>query len=122
MTTVADPIIRLVTEIPGPRSREIVARREAAMPSGRPSSRGIAVESAHGSTVTDVDGNRFIDLAGGIGMLAVGHTPERLVDAMADQASRLVHMCAIVSTFEPIVEVAERFNRLAPGTSRRRPC
>jgi 4-aminobutyrate aminotransferase / (S)-3-amino-2-methylpropionate transaminase / 5-aminovalerate transaminase len=115
MTTVADPVIRLVTEVPGPRSREIVARREAAMPGGAAKLTGIAVESAHGSTVTDVDGNRYIDLAGGIGMLAVGHTPEAVVDALADQATRLVHMCAIVSTFEPLVEVAERLNRLAPG-------
>jgi 4-aminobutyrate aminotransferase/(S)-3-amino-2-methylpropionate transaminase len=115
MTTVADPSIRLVTEVPGPRSREIVARREAAMPSGAAKLTSIAVESATGSTVTDVDGNRFIDLAGGIGMLAVGHAPEGLVDAMTEQARRLIHMCAIVSTYEPLVEVAERLNRLAPG-------
>ncbi|HSJ28053.1 MAG TPA: aspartate aminotransferase family protein [Acidimicrobiia bacterium] len=115
MTTVAEPIIRLVTEIPGPRSREIVMRREAAMPLGAAKLTSIAVESAHGATVVDVDGNRFIDLAGGIGMLAVGHTPERLVDAMTEQASRLVAMCGIVSTYEPMVEVAERLNRLAPG-------
>ncbi|MEX2278535.1 MAG: aminotransferase class III-fold pyridoxal phosphate-dependent enzyme [Acidimicrobiia bacterium] len=115
MTTVADSPIRLVTEIPGPLSRQIVARREAAMPSGVAKLTSIAVESAHGSTVTDVDGNRFIDLAGGIGMLAVGHTPEGLVDAMTEQARRLVHVCAIVSTYEALVEVAERLNRLAPG-------
>lgn len=115
MTTVAGPSIRLVTDIPGPRSHAIVSRREAAMPSGAAKLTSIAVESAHGSTVTDVDANRFIDLAGGIGMLAVGHTPEGLVEAMTDQAKRLIHMCAIVSTFEPLVEVAERLNRLAPG-------
>jgi 4-aminobutyrate aminotransferase/(S)-3-amino-2-methylpropionate transaminase len=115
MTTVADPSIRLVTSIPGPNSQKIVARREQAMPAGAAKLTSIAVESAHGSTVTDVDGNRFIDLAGGIGVLAVGHTPERLVDAMSEQARRLVHMCAIVSTYEPLVEVAERLNRLAPG-------
>lgn len=115
MTTVAEPVIRLSTEIPGPRSRQIVARREAAMPSGAAKLTSIAVESAHGALVTDMDGNRFIDLAGGIGMLAVGHTPEGLVDAMTEQARRLVHMCAIVSTYEPLVEVAERLNRLTPG-------
>lgn len=115
MTTVARPAIRLVTDVPGPRSRDLVSRREAAMPSGAAKLTSIAVESAHGATVTDLDGNRFIDLAGGIGMLAVGHTPQGLVDAMAEQARRLVHVCAIVSTFEPLVEVAERLNRLAPG-------
>ena len=85
------------------------------MPSGAAKLTSIAVESAHGALVTDVDGNRFIDLAGGIGMLAVGHTPDGLVDAMTSQAQRLIHMCAIVSTYEPLVEVAERLNRLAPG-------
>ena len=85
------------------------------MPSGAAKLTSIAVASAHGALVTDVDGNRFIDLAGGIGMLAVGHTPDGLVDAMTEQARRLIHMCAIVSTYEPLVEVAERLNRLAPG-------
>lgn len=107
--------IELVTEIPGPLSREIVARREAATPTGAAKLTPISVARAHGALVTDVDGNTYIDLAGGIGMLAVGHTPSRLVDAMKDQADRLVHMCAIVSTFEPMVEAAERLNRITPG-------
>lgn len=115
MTVVAEPGIKLVTEVPGPRSREIVARREAATPPGAAKLTPIAVESAHGALVTDVDGNRFIDLAGGIGVLAVGHTPEKVVAALGEQAGRLVHMCAIVSTYEPYVEVAERLNRLTPG-------
>lgn len=85
------------------------------MPFGAAKLTSIAVESAHGALVTDVDGNRFIDLAGGIGMLAVGHTPDGVVDAMTEQAQRLIHMCAIVSTYEPLVEVAERLNRLTPG-------
>lgn len=120
MTTAVESSIRLVTEIPGPRSREIVARRDAAIPPGASKLTPIAVESAHGAVVTDVDGNRFIDLAGGIGMLAVGHTPQRVVEALKAQAEKLVHMCAIVSTFEPLVEVAERLNRLAPGSAPKR--
>lgn len=115
MTTIAEPSIRLVTEIPGPRSREIVARREAAMPPGAAKLTPIAVQSAHGAVVTDVDGNRLIDLAGGIGVLAVGHTPDRVVAAIRDQAERLIHMCAIVATYEPLVAAAERLNALHPG-------
>ncbi len=107
--------IELVTEIPGPRSRAIVDRRVAAMPNGASKLTPIAVASAHGSTVVDVDGNRFIDLAGGIGVLAVGHTPERVVEALQKQAAELIHMCGIVSTYEQMVEVAERLNRLTPG-------
>ncbi|MBW2275593.1 MAG: 4-aminobutyrate--2-oxoglutarate transaminase [Deltaproteobacteria bacterium] len=107
--------IELKTEIPGPRSREIVARRDAATPPGAARLTPIAVESAEGSVVVDVDGNRLIDLAGGIGVLAVGHCPPGVVDALSAQASRLVHMCAIVSTYEPYVQVAERLNELTPG-------
>lgn len=107
--------IHLRTEIPGPKSRAIVARRDAATPSGAAKLTQIAIERAHGAIVTDVDGNQLIDLAGGIGVLAVGHTPQRVVDAMAEQASRLIHMCAIVSTYEPYVALAESLNVITPG-------
>ena len=112
--------IQLHTEIPGPRSREIVARRAAAMPSGAAVLTPIAVASAHGAVVTDVDGNHFLDFAGGIGALAVGHTPEAVVRAVQAQAAELLHMCAIVSSYEPAIAVAERLNALAPGDLPRR--
>lgn len=107
--------IQLVTEVPGPRSREIVARREAALPQGMSKLTPIAVERAQGALVTDVDGNTFIDFAGGIGMMAVGHNYPPLVDALRDQAEKLVHMCAIVGTYEPLVQVAELLNEVTPG-------
>lgn len=108
-------VIRLVTEVPGPKSRALVARREAATPPGAAKLTPIAVAHAHGAQVTDVDGNVFLDLAGGIGTLAVGHTPRAVVDAIRAQAEQLLHMCAIVATYEPAVAVAERLNALAPG-------
>lgn len=111
----AEPVIRIVTEIPGPASRALIARREAATPAGAAKLTPIAVASAHGSSVTDVDGNRFLDLAGGIGTLAVGHTPDNVVDALREQAGKLVHMCAIVGSYEPAIVLAERLNALAPG-------
>jgi len=107
--------IRLTTEIPGPKSRSLLARREAATPPGATKLTPIAIASAHGASVTDVDGNEFIDLAGGIGTLAVGHTPESIVRALQEQSAKLIHMCAIVATYEPLVELAERLNALAPG-------
>ena len=107
--------IHLAGPVPGPKSREIVARRETATPSGASKLTGIAIEEAHGSLVTDVDGNRFIDMAGGIGVLAVGHTPDNVVSALTEQAAKLVHMCAIVSSYESYVEVAERLNEITPG-------
>lgn len=107
--------IRLVTEIPGPQSKALVARREAATPSGASKLTQIAIASANGAVVTDVDGNQLIDMAGGIGVLAVGHTPDRVVAALQEQAAKLIHMCAIVATYEPYVELAERLNALTPG-------
>lgn len=112
--------IELLTEIPGPKSREIVARREAATPAGAAKLTPIAVASAHGAVVTDVDGNRLLDFAGGIGALALGHTPEAVVRAIEAQARELLHICAIVATHEPMVAVAERLNALAPGDLPRR--
>jgi 4-aminobutyrate aminotransferase/(S)-3-amino-2-methylpropionate transaminase len=107
--------IHLQTEIPGPRSRDIVARRDAAMPSGAARLTPIAIASAHGAVVTDVDGNRYLDFAGGIGTLALGHTPTAVVEAVQQQAGQMLHMCAIVASYEPLVAVAERLNELVAG-------
>ena len=107
--------IHLVTEIPGPKSRELVARREAAAPNGAAKLTNIAIASAAGSVVTDVDGNQLLDMAGGIGVLAVGHCPDNVVEAIQAQASQLLHMCGIVATYEPMVVAAELMNAIAPG-------
>lgn len=107
--------INLVTEIPGPRSREIVKRREAAISQGASKLTPIAVAHAQGAAVTDVDGNTLLDFAGGIGMMAVGHNHPGVVSAIRQQADQLVHMCAIVGTYEPLVEVAELLNEITPG-------
>ena len=90
------------------------------MPPGAAKLTPIAVERAAGSVVVDVDGNHLIDLAGGIGVLGVGHCPPGVVDAISKQAGKLIHMCAIVSTYEPLVEVAERLNDLVPGEFEKR--
>ncbi len=109
------PTIQLKTEIPGPNSRALVARREAATPRGAAKSTTIAIERAQGAVLTDVDGNTLIDLAGGIGALAVGHCPPSVVQALQDQAEKLIHLCAIVGTYEPYVRAAELLNEVTPG-------
>ena len=107
--------IRIGGPIPGPRSREIVARRDAATPRGAARLTPIASASAEGAVVEDVDGNRLLDFAGGIGALALGHCPPDVVEAVTAQAGRLIHACAIVASYEPFVAVAERLNALTPG-------
>ena len=109
------PTIRLVTEVPGPRSRAMVARREAAGARGAGRLTDLAVARAHGAAVEDVDGNTLLDFAGGIGALALGHTPGAVVEALRRQAGELVHLCAIVGSYEPYVALLERLVAIAPG-------
>jgi 4-aminobutyrate aminotransferase/(S)-3-amino-2-methylpropionate transaminase len=107
--------IHLVTELPGSKSREIVARREAATPRGASKLTPVVAVKAEGAAVTDADGNTLLDFAGGIGVLAVGHCPPSVVEALQKQAADLIHLCAIVGTVESYVEVAELMNRVTPG-------
>ena len=107
--------INLVTEIPGPKSQAIVARRETAVAQGNAKLTPIAVQSAQGAYVTDVDGNTLLDFAGGIGMLAVGHCPPEIVTAIQAQAERLIHLCSIVGSYESMVVLCEMLNQIAPG-------
>ena len=107
--------IQLTTPIPGPKGQAIIARRSAAVASGLAKATDVVVDHASGALVHDVDGNTFIDLVGGIGMLAVGHSPAKVVSAIADQAAKFVHMCALVGTYEPYVRLCELLNEVTPG-------
>jgi 4-aminobutyrate aminotransferase / (S)-3-amino-2-methylpropionate transaminase / 5-aminovalerate transaminase len=107
--------IRLNTEIPGPRARDLLARRAAAAPAGLGRATDVVVERADGGLVFDVDGNTFIDLAGGIGMIAVGHGHPAVVGAIQQQTNKYIHTCALVTTYEPFVHLAELLNEVTPG-------
>jgi 4-aminobutyrate aminotransferase/(S)-3-amino-2-methylpropionate transaminase len=106
--------IQLKTEIPGPRSRELFARREAAVPRGPYNATPIFVKEGKGAVLTDVDGNRFIDFAGGIGCMNVGHANAAVAAAVAAQASAFTHACFHVTPYESYVGLAERMNQLVP--------
>jgi 4-aminobutyrate aminotransferase / (S)-3-amino-2-methylpropionate transaminase / 5-aminovalerate transaminase len=108
-------VIHLVTEIPGPKSRALLARREQAVPRGVPAVTPIAVVHAEGAVITDADGNRLIDFGGGIGVVNTGHRHPSVVQAVRDQLDRFAHVCFPVSTYEPYIELAERLNRITPG-------
>jgi 4-aminobutyrate aminotransferase/(S)-3-amino-2-methylpropionate transaminase len=106
--------IQIMTELPGPRSRELIARREAAMPAGYGKATNIAVKRAHGALVEDLDGNVLLDFAGGIGVLNVGHTPAEVVEAIKAQAEQMIHVCGLIATTEPHVQLAEKLNSIVP--------
>lgn len=107
--------IKKVSEIPGPKSKELLARRAAALPAGLGKSTEVVVEKAEGALVWDVDGNQLIDFAGGIGMVNLGHRPKPVVDAIKAQLDKYIHTGALVTTFEPYLDFAEMLNKITPG-------
>jgi 4-aminobutyrate aminotransferase / (S)-3-amino-2-methylpropionate transaminase / 5-aminovalerate transaminase len=108
--------IRLKTAVPGPRSRELAARRDRAVPRGIGHATPVYAESARGALVTDVDGNVLIDFAGGIGTLNAGHANPEIVRAAADAAEKMTHTCFSVAPYESYVALAEKLNAITPGT------
>lgn len=116
MDTLMPNQIKKVTKIPGPTSKAILERRAKAVPNGLGRSTEVVVKSAKGALVWDVDGNRLIDFAGGIGMLNIGHSPDEVIDAVKKQLDQYIHPCTLVTTYEPYVELAEQLNALTPGT------
>jgi 4-aminobutyrate aminotransferase/(S)-3-amino-2-methylpropionate transaminase len=107
--------IEIRTEIPGPRSRALMARREAAIPRGPANATPVFAARADGATIEDVDGNRYIDFAGGIGCLNIGHRSPRVLSAIQVQLEKHLHLCFAVTPYESYVAVAEKLNSLAPG-------
>src|SRR5687767_13248230 len=110
------PSIQLKTDVPGPRSQALLARRAASVPTGLGKATDVVVERADGALVHDVDGNTLIDLVGGIGALAVGHCPPSVVHAIQEQAAALIHMGSLVGTYESYVRLCELLNDVTPGT------
>jgi 4-aminobutyrate aminotransferase / (S)-3-amino-2-methylpropionate transaminase / 5-aminovalerate transaminase len=120
-TTDRVPQSRLVqTEIPGPGSRQLMARRQAAIPAGVGTTLGVFVSRAGGGIIEDVDGNRLIDLASGISVTNVGNSAPRVVAALGEQAERFTHTCFQVTPYLGYVEVCERLNELTPGSHEKR--
>ncbi|MFN2489989.1 MAG: 4-aminobutyrate--2-oxoglutarate transaminase [Actinomycetota bacterium] len=102
-------------EIPGPESTELTKRRDEAVPRAVFTTAPIFVAGGDGAMVEDVDGNRFIDLAGGLGVLNVGRANPRVLEAVRAQVDRFLHECFHVSMYEGYVELAEALNRVTPG-------
>ncbi|MGH3141723.1 MAG: 4-aminobutyrate--2-oxoglutarate transaminase, partial [Gaiellales bacterium] len=106
--------IDLRTEIPGPRSREIIARKERVIADPLSLNFPIVIERGEGATLTDVDGNTFIDFTGGVGCLNVGHAHARVVEAAQEQLERFSHTDFTIVPYEVYVRLAERLCELAP--------
>jgi 4-aminobutyrate aminotransferase/(S)-3-amino-2-methylpropionate transaminase len=106
--------IDIKTDIPGPRSAEILARKERVIAEPLSIYLPLVIAEARGATLTDVDGNTFVDFAGGVGCMNVGHSHPRVVEAIRDQAERFTHTDFTVIPYENYVGLAERLLELAP--------
>jgi 4-aminobutyrate aminotransferase/(S)-3-amino-2-methylpropionate transaminase len=110
----ATKTIDIRTEIPGPRSREIIARKERVIADPLSLNFPIVIERGEGATLTDVDGNTFIDFTGGVGCLNVGHAHPRVVEAAQEQLEHFSHTDFTIVPYEIYVRLAERLCELAP--------
>jgi 4-aminobutyrate aminotransferase/(S)-3-amino-2-methylpropionate transaminase len=106
--------IALRTEIPGPRSRAILARKEQVIAGPLSIFLPVVIEEGRGSTITDVDGNTFLDFTGGVGCLNVGHSHPRVIEAAQEQLTRFAHTDFTIVPYEVYVTLAERLLALAP--------
>ncbi|HEY6076364.1 MAG TPA: 4-aminobutyrate--2-oxoglutarate transaminase [Gaiella sp.] len=106
--------IEIRTEIPGPRSRALLEREQRAIAHPLIVHLPIFAERAENATITDVDGNVFVDFAGGVGVINAGHAHPRIVEAVTEQAARFLHTDFTVVPYEPAIELAERLCALAP--------
>jgi 4-aminobutyrate aminotransferase/(S)-3-amino-2-methylpropionate transaminase len=111
---------RLVTEIPGPRSTALLARREAAVARGVSSAVPVFVTAAGGGILVDADDNALIDFGSGIAVVNVGNAAEQVVTAVRDQVARFTHTCFMITPYEGYVAVCEELARLTPGDHEKR--
>src|SRR5438045_8510923 len=94
-------------DIPGPKSRELLARRQQFVARGVSSSMNVFAAKADGAIIEDVDGHRYIDFAGGIGAMNIGHARPEVTKAIAEQAARITHTWFNAMMYEPHATVAE---------------
>lgn len=107
--------INIRTEIPGPKAKELLAKKEQNVPKGPFNTMQTFADKGDGALLTDIDGNTFLDFAGAIGTLNVGHCPPRVVEALHAQIDQYLHPCFHVMMYEPYIKLAEKLNSITPG-------
>ncbi|MCY9693223.1 4-aminobutyrate--2-oxoglutarate transaminase [Paenibacillus alginolyticus] len=107
--------VSVSSEFPGVRTRELLEKRKTYVPNGIGNNTPIFVQRAEGALIYDPDGNVFLDFAGAIGTLNVGHCPPEVVEAVQMQAGKYIHTCFHVAMYEPYVTLAEKLSQITPG-------
>lgn len=108
--------IEIKTQIPGPNSRALMERRQQQVARGLFHVAPVFAARAEGSFIEDVDGNRFLDFASGIGVINVGHSAEAVVEAVRAQCERHLHLAFNVTPYESYVDLCQRLNTVMPGS------
>ncbi|MFF0869441.1 4-aminobutyrate--2-oxoglutarate transaminase [Nonomuraea sp. NPDC003560] len=111
---------RVVTAIPGPKSQELLARKQAAVPSGIGTTLPVFVTRAGGGILQDADGNSLVDFGSGIAVTNVGNSAPKVVERVQKQAADFTHTCFMVTPYESYVQVCEKLNELTPGDHEKR--
>ncbi|MGW5021744.1 4-aminobutyrate--2-oxoglutarate transaminase [Streptomyces cacaoi] len=106
---------RIVTAVPGPKSQELMARKQATVAAGIGTVMPVFARRAGGGVLEDVDGNSFIDFGSGIAVTSVGNSAEAVVRRATEQLNDYTHTCVMVTPYEPYVEVCEELAALTPG-------
>ena len=124
MTPIGGPSLpqerKLVTSIPGPKSLEALARKQAAVAAGVGASLPVSIVAAGGGVMVDVDGNSLIDLGSGIAVTGVGNSAPKIVEAVVNQVNQFTHTCFTITPYDLYVRVAEKLNELTPGDHEKR--
>jgi 4-aminobutyrate aminotransferase/(S)-3-amino-2-methylpropionate transaminase len=107
---------KVITELPGPKSRALHERRKAAVSAGLTTGFPIYIERAEGAILVDADGNQILDLGSGIAVTTIGHAVPELIEAVSAQVAAFTHTCFMVTPYESYVEVCEELAALTPGS------
>lgn len=105
----------ILTELPGPRARAVIERDSRVVSPSYTRRYPLVARQGQGAIIEDIDGNRFLDFTAGIAVVATGHCHPRVVEAIRNQAARLIHMSGTDFYYEEMVDLAEKLAAIAPG-------
>lgn len=109
-----DSLPEINTPLPGPKASAILKRREEAMPGAIKSVYPCVIHRGEGAMIEDVDGNRFLDWVGGVGVLNIGYSHPELIEAVKDQSEKYFHAMMNIVTHEGYIKLAEKMNQIVP--------
>lgn len=116
-----DELPKIITQLPGPKARAVLERRASAIPLAIKSTYPLVIERGEGAIMEDVDGNKFLDWVGGVGVLNIGYSHPEVIEAVSDQVQKYFHSMMTICTHQGYIALAEKLNQIVPvrGDSRK---